>query len=580
MGTARASAKNIFLNERGNLTVTIFLIVMITGAVGYFMTLSDHVDDEIRVLGGTQATSFLKSDVQETLKRTLRDGNSGDCVLGNSIRDMFRNMQLPSSQSIFNREVKRPNTSPSTKEAYVAYLASVNDQYSCFFHPARYGAGVEFNYFKIEMKRSANPNMVNLSNYITAEVLIRMKAAGRSFSAKYLLRFQVDVHTMASYGVIFSTGSSTTPVFSVANPDTQVTFDSKVLLDQTDRSKPVMLSRLTEFNQVKYTQKVNLAASNIVTDSNDMSKLQEVNLREIFKEGVVFDAFPDRNQVVPWALSNGQYNDLFNYDLLAVGRYPLPRLLSNESAMSTSSGGITHLYSKDKEKNDIPGGIESVNKNTKSIYELMTGDQKNLYKSCSSVDVTTGVYNLIIFNNLNEDFTIDFSQNSTLSTPPVFCGLIAARNLTIILNGSAAVAEAHTHHLVGKLLISGQIRFQSSGKFVFTDILDLDQDTVSPYEIMDDHTSVQIQYFNQRYYSAQNFTLPFFKDPSIYTPSGTDYYTTHANRFWVPRDTKELFTRPCNGKMCRYTPIGSPDTPEKILQLHSAALLYEVRIVE
>lgn len=570
MGTALDSVKRLFANEKGNLTVTITLLVVVTGAIGFFMAVSDRVDQEIRVLGGTQATAYLKSDVQESIKRTLVQGNHDGCTVGDGIRDMYRDFLRPNKDSIYKLEVRKPSAM-----SYGAWLPTVRDRINCFFHPSRYAGTTEFNFFKIEMKRSSNPNLLNLSNYLQVEVLIQTVTSGRSSNLRWILRYQVDVLTTASYGAIFNS-SGTDPLFEL-DSGAKLSIEGRTLIDQDDRSKAFALSRLSDFENVSFSQKVFLASPSIVTDAAALDFLEKRSLRDFFKEGIIFDGIQNPAQLVPWKVTTGQFRDLFNYDLIATGRYPLPKLASNESAIATASGGITHLYGNDKENDPIPGGIEAINKNTAGIYNLMFGDKKNLFKSCSSVDVSTGVYNVLVFNNTAEDFTIDFTGNTTLSEPPVFCGLIAARNLIIKLNDSALGAEAYTHHFVGKLLLSGKIILQNKGKLVFTDILNLDQDTISPYEVIDDHTSVQVQFLNQKFYSAQNFALPFFNDPTIYADTN---FVSGINRFWVPRDTKELFVRDCSGKKCRQSPIGSPASPEEILTRHASALTYEVTNVE
>jgi hypothetical protein len=582
---AQDSVKTILKNEKGNISATITLIILITGTIGYFMLVTDQVDSEIRTLSSTQATSYLKSDVLESIRRLLRDGGNTGCdntnakvqVNGKSLQETFQNLQLLDSQSQFDLTIQR-----SGGQSYKDFFSANKDIFNCFFHPTRYGANVEFEFFKISIKRYASPNMINLSNYLVADVTIMPIYFGKRHVEKYQLRYRVDAYSMSHFGLIFNSSGSD-DVYSI-DTGSYAQINAPVLVDQTNRTDSFMLSRLSDFKNIIYNETVYLAAPTVAQDPTSIDFLQKGNLRDFFKDGVLFDVFRLGNaQAVPWKQSTGQYKDLFNYDVTASGRFPLPKLSSNESVHYTSSAGITHLYSNDKENNPIPGGIESHNKGTEEIYSLLLGDKKYVYKSCASADVSSGVYNMIVFNNLSEDFTVDFRSNTSISTPPVFCGLIAARNLTVLLNDvpvdttDADLSKLIQNHIIGKILLSGKLIIKNKGQLVFTDILELDQDTITPYEVIDDFTNVQVQYFNQKYYSSQNFTLPFFNTPAIYAE--TDYIAG-ANRFWVPRDTKEFFTKDCAGKKCRTSPIGSPDPAELILTMHGKDLLYEVFNVE
>ena len=584
METVRDSVKKILGNENGNLMMVITLIVMITGAIGYFMAVSDRVDTEIRVLGGTQATAYLKSDIQESLRRAMKTGNHDTCTIADSMKTMYQDFLRSDADSIFSLDLRKPDN-----VGYAAWIGDPNTlgKLSCFFHPNRYNGNTEFHLFKITMKRSSTPNLVNLSNYIQAEILIQAVTAGRSTNLKYLMRFRVDALTMANYGMIFGLDNPAQPLYDVA-ADARLTIDAKTLIEQPDRNREVALSNISNYTNVFFNQKVWLTSPNIGTDAAAVNFLRSKNLRDYFREGIVFDAFDDRSQIVPWRVSTGQYNDLFDYDLIMNSRYPLPKLSGSQiSAIATSSGTITHEYGNDKDNNPIPDGINNHNQNTAGIFELMYPEapptpnmnKNKLWKSCTSVDTSTGVYNMLVFNNKNMDFTVDFSQSKTTVDPPVFCGMIAAKNLTIILNGEDEASETYSHFIIGKFLITGQIKVVNRGKISLVDILDLDQDT-TPYTVIDDFTNLQVQYFNQKYYSGQNFTLPFFRTNSIY--SLTDY-TAGADRFWVPRDTRNLFTASCgigSTYKCRINPIGSPTDSTSILTAHASNLLYEVTNVE
>ncbi len=599
MEVAQPSVNKILGNDRGNISATLTLIVMITGAIGYFMLVTDQVDSEIRTLSSTQATSYLKSDVMETTKKLLRSGSAGpngglpsgpgNCngKYGDDIRDLFQNFTLSDGQSEFTETIQNAG------QVYPDFYAANSDKLNCFFHPQRYG-GVNFDLFKITIKRSAGVNLINLSNYLIAEVMIQTVLFGKRHTEKYTLRYRIDALSMSHFGLIFN--SSGADNLYDLDDGAFVQINAPVLVDQATRSTPFSLSRLTNFGKpfdgksnptksLTYNESVYLASPTVAQDAASLNFLSTSDLRVYFKDGVIFDVFTNPAQVVPWKIATGQYNELFNYDVIGSGRFPLPRLDSGESAHATSAAGVTNVYGRDKENNPIPDGIDAHNKNTAGIYSLMMGDKSKLYSSCSSVDVSSGVYSLIIFNNLNEDFTIDFSGNTTSSAPPVFCGLIAAKNLTIILNNTEVTSASASdtvslvnHHFVGKMLLSGKLIVRNKGKLIFTDILELDQDTVSPYEVIDDFTNVQVQYYNQKYYSSQNFTLPFFSDPSIYSEGD---YTGGPNRFWVPRDTKNLFNKDCGAPYkCRISPLGSPANSDDILAAHRTKLLYEVFSVE
>jgi hypothetical protein len=92
--------------------------------------------------------------------------------------------------------------------------------------------------------------------------------------------------------------------------------------------------------------------------------------------------------------------------------------------------------------------------------------------------------------------------------------------------------------------------------------------------------------YNQKFYSAQNFMLPFFRKNIVYTTVPNDKIQDESfpDRFYVPRSTRSLFndtssTTCGQSGVCRVANIPSPPL-DKLLINHWRNLVFEVYDVE
>lgn len=572
MEAAQCSVKNSqqtnvkFLdNQSGNFLVVFAIIALIGGTIGYFMTLNSKVDTEVRSLGATQRTVYMKSDVRETIRKTLM-GTNKDCpsAMVSTLRSKFIDFNASIDSAKYKYTYKwLPGPPP--------YTIDLDPNAICFLHQNRY-LGIDFRSVTIDFLRASEPNLITLSSFVTVNVNIGFVSGGKSSALKYALRYRVDVLTLNHFGLI---SISPNNMFNIVN-DGKVDVEAWTLLDQDDRLKAKNLESFVNFpdtTKVQYNKKFWMAAPKITLGANGLDFMKNKKIDDVFRYGIDFAVLPSTGPFeAPYEVAPDQWNDTFNYDIMDK-IYVLPKLNGGTSAISSPTMGVIYKY------NFMDDGTtaynESDNKFTSKIYEGLYGNKNQLFKSCDESTIT-GQFNLLIFNNFNEDFVIDFSGNTDVSaSPPVFCGLIAARSVTFILNDKDTDDLKH-NHFIGKIIVKDTIRVQNKGELHIHDIMEVTNDKIG-YGIAD-LSNVKAQFYNQKYFSSQNFQLPFFKDPSVYGAAGS---TTNPVAHYLPRATKVFFDKDCAGFKCRKDEIDVP-VKEALIQnpTWNNNLLFEVFSVE
>jgi len=87
--TEQFIARKSFLNnESGNILVVFSLMALIAGSVGYWISITSKVDKEIIGLGASQASSYLRSDFQNTIKKALQGRLT---ITTCPLKDVFQN---------------------------------------------------------------------------------------------------------------------------------------------------------------------------------------------------------------------------------------------------------------------------------------------------------------------------------------------------------------------------------------------------------------------------------------------------------------------------------------------------------
>lgn len=574
MEAAHSIAKNKSVNESGNILVVITIIGMIAGLIGYWTSLSDKTDKEIRSLGSTQSLSFLRADFQNTIKKSLLGTNTA-CpstgTYGKPFLDKFRNYTLLATDAVISR-VFVDNLSTSANE--ISNTSSSPD-ILCYVNISRY-SGVSFSKIQIKISRATEPNYISLSNFISADIFVNYKASGKPGTLKYQLKYRIDVLTMNSFGLIFTnTPLTNVPLIKVPS-NTFVKVMAPTLFDHVgDRTKEVYLNSFMNFPNTEhliYTDDVYSTAPGFKVDNtNGLNFLKTKHLYDVFKQGIQYNQLPKGSFETPYQKSASQWSEILDYKPVDSDYYPLPNTSPKTSAIFDSISNTVVQTFDISQLNNL--------KDTKKIYEHIYGPNngKQLIKSCRQVEnLDSLVYPLYIFNDLNEDFVIDFTNNKESDYPPVFCGIIAARKLTIKLNNEASSSNFYQHHILGKFIISDTIEILNAGSLNIHDLMTFTDDLVQYPGIQININNLRTQFYNYKYYSAQNFFLPFFqagKTPNI--TDATALAKTDPNRFYVPRGTKAFFINDCSGKACRVDEILAPALDD-LAKNHWNDLLFEV----
>lgn len=550
VATERSIAKiNLLGNESGNMIVIVAIISMITGAIGYWVSVTSKVDKEIMGLGASQSASFLRTDFQHTIRKALQGRlPTSICPLQNTIKNFYDFNDLD-----FKIE-KNYLDNPST--ANVNELKS-SSEIKCFFNPSRYEE-VEFQKLNIAIRRMNAPNFISLSNFIAVDIVIAFKAGGKPTSQKFKLKYRLDVLTLNHYGMIF-TDSSQQNLISL-EPTSHVKVNSSVLFDlpqKINASIPLQsIMNLPEYQRLIFVKDVMTPAESFINSEEVSSYLAEKPLTHVFKKGIQYNTFvKDPNFKLPYEIPsyNPKWREFLDLTPVKDGYYPLPDLGGNARSAFFTLGMVSASFL-----------IRSTS--TNQTYNVMN---KNLSFSCQEVtDLSRGVFNIYIFNHLQEDFTIDFTQNKDTDKPPLFCGLIAARNLTVILNNELDSSAFFQHHIIGKFILTGKLIIQGSGKLNIHDLSEYTDDQNEYSGVIIDSQNLRTQFFNQKYYSTQNFFLPVFKQGNI-------NLSAIENRFYRPRKTGDFFNKSCNPYKCRDDDIPSPEEKD-LIRRHHSNLMFEV----
>ena len=536
-------------------------MAMIAGGVAFYMTVIDSADKDIRHLGGIKNLSFLKSDIEQTTKRTILGQNS-ECPAStrNEIKKKFLDFHTSSQQATYKWSVtdKQLKNSKTT---------------TCFFHPARFA--IDIKEFHIEITRTSEPNFLQNASIVTVNTRITTQLGKTRNQQKYLSRYKISVKSLEEFGLVADTSNN---LFNI-DQGAKVVINGETLIDQSNRQSPFPLDKLitTDHSQIRYGSPVHVAAPSIVVGENGQNFLAKNPLTNIFAHGINLDTLPINTKAPYQHTSSNKWADVFDYSNIE-DFYPLPLLESGTSIVGTNSHGMLRKYGEDY-KTKKAFNPKNIHNDTKSIYSTIygTGGEKMLYKSCTESDIESGKFNLLIFNNFNEDFTIDFSENKTGSDPAVFCGLIAARSVTVYLSGD----DNFNNQFIGKIFVKNGIKVRNKGILRIHDLVSVSNEQIldSSVKSIINLANLKLQYYNQKYFSSQNFALPFFNDASTY--SSTDPKLL----FYVPRATKDFFKQTCDLPVpdstlkCRQAEINSPNMKALTSDLGDK-LVYDVRILE
>lgn len=567
MEAAQSTVKKILGNESGNIIVVVGLIGMIAGGIFFWNNLAGKVDNEVRSLGATQSTTYMRADFRTSIRKSIQ-GTNTECpsAILTTLESKFKNYTTTATNASYTINY---SDNPSTSVNEVETNANIK----CFFHPNRY-TGLKWESLKVVINRTTEPNYMTLSNFIAADVQAVFRVSGKPTVLKYQLRYRIDVLSLNHFGVIF-TNAESGPIFEL-DTDSKVQLRSSVLFDTPNRSGKFPITNLMflpDHEKLTYLKETYTSLRSFVSNSETLDFLQTHTLGEVFKKGIDYGIFPtDAGFQAPYQRSPDQWNELLDFAPTTGIGFALP----NTSPPSAIWNEMTSTPS---------ASYAGVNVDTNEIYNRITPalGPKGVVHSCKQVeDLTSGPYNILIFNNFAQDLTIDFTQNIDTAFPPVFCGAVAVKDLIVKLNNQGEASPVYQHHILGKIIVKGKIRVIGSGHLNIHDFMDFTESDIeyvlaSPLEI----SNLRTQYFNQKYYATQNFFLPFFKTgQNLTVPSSA--LMSDDNRYYVPRSTKAFFSANCPGSTsykCRDGNIGSPDK-EHLAQNHWQKLMFEVFNVE
>ena len=563
--------KHNFQNESGNIIIVIALIGMIAGLIGYWTSLSDKTDKEIRSLGTTQSATYMRADFKNTIKKSL-NGTNAACPLTATFKNNFKDFSVTSANAVINRTY---TDNPSTTTVNEVSDASITET-KCFFNISRY-MGLKWEKLKISVRRTTEPNYMSLANFIAVDIQSVFRVGGKPTVLKYQLKYRIDVLTMDRYGVIF-TNSSSGDMFTIPN-GSKVRISSPVLFDYSGRAAgaPLPLKNLMVFpvnGRLIFGKEAFTTAPSLNSNAAVISFLTTKTIYEVFKQGLVYGQLPGGGVFkTPYEINASQWTELLDFSEIQ-DSYALP----NQSPMAIIWNAPYTVHSYDAK----PGN----NSDTASIYNRIygAGGQNKLLESCRpATDITSGPYPLLIHNNRTVDFTIDFTTNTDVDHPPVFCGLIVAKDLIIKLNGQNSAQDYYRHHIIGKFILSGKVIIMNAGSLDIHDLSTFTDEAVDYSVITMDIANLRTQFFNQKYYSTQNFFLPFFDTYPTLLITDTDLQDpAKTNRYYFPRSTRSFFDVPCGSpanKRCRTPNIPVP-SKEDLVHTHWQALMYEVYDLE
>lgn len=536
-----------------------------------FLLNSKRVNTAIKGLDSVRLQTVFSSDIKKNLGSLFSHRPPATCR-----PDMAKRFQTLATLEHQTLQSFKPNekTFPPNNDA-IASDALVR----CLLNASKYDLReVKLHKLKASFTQASLPNLNAYYIDINSQVQISLHGGTTgAINFRFNFKHRVSIKSMEDYGIIFTRYNKTAPLFNSGTYRKISVFGKVAITNTTPRN--LSFAHLTHRDKADVTyfsliesQGEKLEVSNEI---DSMIEQGSLSFNENFKQGIEFNSFRNKQGtplVLPWNRYSNQYQDIFWYDLIR-DIYILPKL---DSRISVAKVGNSFYQYGQKQDGDIDLSLTvgDNQRNTAKIFQRLTGSPSDLVDTCKKPNPAIGKFHPLVFNHLNEDFIIDFSQNNTLGRPPIFCGAIAAKNLKIILNTNPS-PELNKHYFIGKLIISGNIEIvggMSNKEVIFLDSSRLTSSQIDGYVLPDDATvdDVASSLFLQKFFLTQNFFLPLLEA----APVGG------SASFYRPRSLKEFFNEPCgtsptstppeNGR-CRSASIPSP---ERLAILEQKNLFY------
>jgi hypothetical protein len=353
-GHVLSTAKKLLIhNESGNLLVVIAIIGMIAGLIGYWTSLSDKTDKELRTLGTTQSTIYMRADFKNTIKKTLSGTNSiinCPASITTIFKNTFKDYMIPSAAAVFEREYNDNSATTNINEV------KAHPEIKCFLNINRYPPGLKWEKLKVMVRRSTEPNFMTLSNFLSVDILAVFKIEGKPTALKYQLKYRIDVMSLDRYGIIF-TNAYSAPLFDLA-AGSMLTIDVPVLFDEPDRSKKIPLNNLMvlpDTGQLVFNKENVTSAPRFTANPSVITYLTNNGIYKIFKKGIEYDHLPKdssfRAPYDPLFGSNAQWKENLDFKdihpIFGNSGYPLPdktpqAIIWNSTVVASYNASVDH----------------------------------------------------------------------------------------------------------------------------------------------------------------------------------------------------------------------------------------------
>ena len=544
----------ILLNQDGNMMVIVLMLAAIGGGIATLMKRMDNTQSAVGFLRTLSNKQVLKGELQSNINRLIL-GQASHCH----------------HSSLKTRMEKFRVMDPSASFSDVSFQAQIaagqnpfhNPLVSCLLDEGKFKE-LPIKSLGIESKLSSRPNAVSLRSEVSSTVSLAIQGEGVNYNLDFKVQTSVSVLSMQSYGVIFTNYTAGRELISLSGRDVEVNVDGKVIVD-SNGTRPRMrdlisLSNANKGLKLRYKKPFYLNASGLRANASNDDQFAE--LSHAYQESALGGSYANAFSGIdlPWRSQPLKYREDYWYDFLLEHGRILPKSSFGTSAIQTGETDFL-LFGKSLTGSTV-GNWSNNSRDTKKLFNRIK-TAKSVHETCRQREGSRFYH--MVFNHLNKDFTIDFSENNDVDNPPVFCGLVAARNLKIILNKSH-LDELKTNIILGKFLISGQIEVVGdSRELKILDVLDFGVSDVNlslPAQVKLE--LLPEQFLMQKYYLGQNFFLPLFKSAH----SGISPY-------FLPREASAFMSRFCGSYWCVATTITSPE-PKQILD-HQGYFKYEVQ---
>src|SRR5690606_1299414 len=189
-----------FLDQRGNLLITISFLLIISAAVGAFVLNNKRVSEAVRGLDTLQVQNVLKGDIEKNLVKILKNSSIPHCsnTIKNAFRDKFVKLSLDNGNPV--TEEFNSNSANAFTNPYVRCLITPNK-----FDPNLTLPGLNIKFFKLEMRKANTLNLSNIFSDVFATVIVGIKPeSGGVANFTYNLKFRVYPMGMNCYALVVS----------------------------------------------------------------------------------------------------------------------------------------------------------------------------------------------------------------------------------------------------------------------------------------------------------------------------------------------------------------------------------------